>query len=205
MIDWSKISTKELAAELISRMDLFDKEGFLSSDELYRLRCKLGTTICVDAVPVRKKSEGAMEVMAIKRKTGPYAGKFCLIGGILKKDFSIEEGVREHFKNDLGIEIDSITPWNKPIVVCQYQQSSGRESLKDNFLPDPTKDHNIGLVYLVRLKSEEFVFGATSYGSQEVENVLWFSKDAMPPLEEFGYGQGVIFRECLEQAKESRI
>lgn len=197
MIDWLKISTKELAAELTNRVDLFNEDGFLSSDELYRLRCKLGAVICVDSVPVRKRADGTIEAMAIKRKTGPYAGKLCLVGGTVKKGDSIEESARGHFKTDLGVDIDFLTLWDKP--ACLHQLANG--SLKTDFAPDPTKDHVIALVYLVSLKGEKFIFGATPHGGQEVEDIFWFSLDNMPLPEEFGYNNSVVFRKCLLLAK----
>ncbi len=201
MIDWSKINTKELAIELAKRPDLFDQNGFLSTKELYDLRCKLGAVICVDSAPVRKRADGSIEVMAIRRKTGPYAGKFCLVGGIVKKNSSLEESVRSHLKTDLGVEIESLTSWNQPVCAYQYMHPLPDGSLKNDFIIDPTKDHSIGLVYLIRLKNEVFEFGATSYGGQEVGEIIWFSFENMPSPNEFGYNHDIVFRKCLSLAK----
>lgn len=201
-MDWLKVSTKELAVQLMGRQDLFSCCGFLNDTELYQLRCKLGVVICIDSAPVRKRSDGVIEVMAIKRKTGPYSGKFCLVGGIVKKGDSLEESIRSHFRVDLGVEIDFITPWDKPVCLHQYLRPLADGSFKKDFLPDPTKDHVVAPVYLVKLRSEKFTFGITSYGGQEVGDVGWFSSENMPPAEKFGYGHNVVFKKCLERAEE---
>ena len=201
MADLSKISTEELAAELINRPDLFDSGGFLRTNKLYDLRCKLGSVICVDSVPIREGADGSPEVMAIRRKTGPYSGKLCLVGGIVKKGNSIEESVRRHFKTDIGVEIDFIASWEHPACIHQYMRPLPDGNLKTDFAPDPTKDHVIAPVYLVKLKSEAFKFGATPYGGQEAGDVVWFSSKNMPLPEEFGYGHDLVFRKCLSLAK----
>ncbi len=200
MADFSKISTEELALELRKRSDLFNESGFLTTSELYNLRCKLGAVICVDSVPIRKTIYeycSLVEVMAIRRKTGPFAGKLCLVGGIIKKGSSVEESVRQHFRIDLGAEIDFITPWDSPVCLHQDMRPFPDGSLKKDFASDPTKDHVIAPVYLVKLRKENFSFGATPHGGQEVADVVWFSLDNMPPAEEFGYNHDIVFRKCL--------
>ena len=201
MVDLQKISAEELASELLQRTDLFDKDGFLKGDALYKLRCKLGAVVCVDSAPVRKRDDGVIEVMAIKRKTGSYAGKLCLVGGLVKKDSSLEESIRLHFKTDLGLEIDFVTPWDKPACIHQGMRPLSNGGLKVDFIPDPTKDHVIAPVYLVKLKSEKFNFGISPYGGQEVEGVVWFSLEEMPDREEFGYQHDIVFKKCLLLAK----
>lgn len=199
MFDSSKISTEELASELIKRSDLFNENGFLSTNQLYDLRCKLGVVICVDSVPIRKLNDGSIEIMAIRRKTGPYAGKLCLVGGILKKGYSVEESVRQHFKIDLGVEIDFITPWDRPVCLHQDMRPLPDGSLKTDFAPDPTKDHVIAPVYLVKFRSEAFKFGVTPHGGQEVAGTVWFSLKNMPPSSEFGYDHDLVFKKCLSK------
>lgn len=202
MVDWRAASTDALARELAQRPDLFDEGGFLKSQELFRLRCKLGAVVCVDSIPVRSGNDGWVEAMAVRRKTGPYAGKLCLVGGIVKKGMSLEESVREHFRTDLGAEIDFLTPWDHPVTMHQDMPPGTGGILKKDFSPDPTKDHNVVPVYLVKLRGEQFVFGVTRHGGQEVGNIQWFSLENMPNPEEFGYGHDQVFFRGLLRAQQ---
>jgi hypothetical protein len=54
----------------------------------------------------------------------------------------------------------------------------------------------------VRLLTDDFHYGSTELGGQEASGVIWFSLANMPPLEAFGYGQGVYYKKCLEMAEK---
>lgn len=200
-MDWRAASTEALAQELAQRPDLFDEGGFLKSQELFRLRCKLGAVVCVDSIPVRQRN-GVVEAMAVWRKTGPYAGKLCLVGGIVKKGMSLEESVREHFRTDLGADIDFLTPWDRPVTMHQDMPPGTGGILNKDFSPDPTKDHNVTPVYLVTFRDSCFVFGDSRHGGQEVENIQWFSLETMPSPEKFGYGHDLVFLKGLLYAQK---
>ena len=48
---------------------------------------------CVDMIPVRKRG-GKYEIGLIIRGTGPEAGKYCLLGGIMRKGESVTQAIR---------------------------------------------------------------------------------------------------------------
>ena len=196
----SKFTTEELAKEMIARGDFFD--GQLLKNELYKLSIELGIQPCVDGVAVRKWADGACEALAIRRNTGPFAGSLCSVGGRILFEESFECAMRRHFTTDLGVEIAFITPWDKPAAVHQFMRPMADGTILPDFGNDPTRRHDVTIVYIVQLLSEHFTFNKGAHGKQEASSVEWFSLKNMPPLEEFGYGQGVYFKKCLEVAKE---
>jgi ADP-ribose pyrophosphatase YjhB (NUDIX family) len=198
-IHLSEFTSEELAKELIARADFF--EGPFLLPELYRLSIELGIQPCVDGIAVRKQNDGTIEALAIRRSTGPFAGKLCSVGGRILFEESFETAMRRHFLTDLGSPIDFITPWDKPASVYQFMRPQSDNTVLPDFGVDPTRRHDITIVYLVRLLNEQLTFGTTPLGTQEASDVEWFSLAKMPPLEEFGYGQGVYFKKCLEVAE----
>ncbi len=193
----TKFTTEELARELTGRDDLF--EGALLKYEVYKLSVELGIPPCVDGVAVRKR-DGIVEAMAIRRNTGPYTGKLCSVGGRIFFEESFEVAMRRQFTSDLGCEIEFITPWDRPAFVHQFMRPRADGTLLPDFGPEPTRRHNMTIVYLVRLLSEKFTFGSTTHGGQEAGGVEWFSLETMPPASEFGYGQDIYFKKCLQLA-----
>jgi ADP-ribose pyrophosphatase YjhB (NUDIX family) len=194
----SKFTTEELAEELLVRADFFD--GAMLKFMLYRLSIELGIIPCVDGVAVRKRGD-IIEALAIRRNTGPFKGKLCSIGGRILFEESFEQAMRRHAMSDLGTAIEFITPWDKPAAVHQFMRPRTDGSVLPDFGCEPTRRHNMTLIYLIRLKNEHFTFGSTPHGGQEAAAAEWFSLDAMPPPGEFGYGQEVYFKKCLEIAQ----
>lgn len=195
----NKFTSDELAEELIKRDDLF--EGRLLTRALYKLSIELGIQPCVDGVAVRKNGS-EYEALAIRRNTGPFAGKLCSVGGRIFFEESFEQAIRRQFKVDLGCEINLLTPWDRPATVYQFMRPGVDGFVLPNFGPDPTRRHDITLVYIVSLIGDSFTFGHTEHGGQEAASIEWFSLKNMPQANEFGYGQDVYFKKCLLLAEE---
>ena len=193
-----RFSTDELADELASRKDLETRGEF--SDAVYKLNVELGVMACVDGVAVRKR-DGVIEALAIRRNTGPFKGKLCSVGGRIRSEESFEQAIRRHFKTDLNTEIKLLSPWDDPVAVHQLMRPRPDGTVLPDFGSEPRRRHAITIVYLVRLRGEDFTFGSTPYGGQEAESVEWFSLKDMPPPSEFGYGQDAYFRKCLIRAE----
>lgn len=187
-------STEQLVQELMSR-ELVLYNGLLPSP-LYKQRSRLGSLVCVDGCAVRKR-DGLNEAMAIVRGTGAYAGRLCLVGGIVAKHERVEDALQRHFRHDIGCEIE-VDDWLRPASVRQYRTPDSNGQVPEGWLPEPSKEHNFASVYIVRLVNEDMIFGE-KMGGREALTVKWFSLTTMPAESEFGYGQGVIFRHCLEQ------
>ena len=193
-INFSQITTQELAQELINRTDLVQPNGLLSPD-VFTLRAKLGPIICTDGIPVRMH-EGVLQGGLIRRNTGRYRGTLCNIGGTIGLGETIDAALRRHFHTDIGKNITFLDPLGvtQPIGVYQYYG----EGLTKPFLPEPTK-HAVALTYLVSIEDGNFIFGSSEYG-QEASAFEWHSAPLCPTAEEFGYQMREVFLECLNQA-----
>ena len=190
--------TEILAQALVNRVDLVKPDG-LVTPTIFALRLAIGALVCVDAVAVRRL-DGEVQAMAICRKGGPYAGKLCWVGGIIAKQEHIQNAVQRHFRDDLALEVEMLTPWDRPLHIHQDMRPVNGAVLAD-FNPEPTKDHNIGLVYLVRIIAGAPRPGTTAYG-QEASGVEWLSANNIPSDDAFAYGSGESFRACLAAAEK---
>lgn len=197
--DLSKLSSEDLAKELLTRNDFF--VGDFLTPNIYTLSIELGIPPCVDGVAVRKRQDGVIEALTITRNTGPFKGMLCSVGGRIFFEESFETAMRRQFMTDLGANIEFITPWDQPAAVHQFMRPQADGTVLPNFGVEPTRRHNITIVYMVRLLTDDFHYGSTQAGGQEASSVTWFSLANMPPLEAFGYGQGVYYKKCLELAE----
>lgn len=195
----SQFTSEELARELLTRT-LVNEQGLLSK-ELYELRMALGTLVCVDGIPLRYNSSGDPELMAIRRNTGPYKGKLCYVGGIVPKGAPLKMALEQHFKRDLGLDIGF--SYNM-VFVCEYLRPDSLGNTPDHFLPEPTKDHNVGITYVVKIVDDQQINYGVGTGGQEASGVVWFSEDNMPSDEEFGYGQSRGYRKVFDKLKINR-
>jgi len=61
---------------------------------------------CVDAILINKKNE----FLLVKRSILPYKNKWCLPGGIIKRNQKILDKLDEIGKKELGIKFESVKP-----------------------------------------------------------------------------------------------
>ena len=191
----AKIS--DLVGELLSRTDLIREDGSLEP-LVWALRVRLGIIPCVDSIAIRNGEGGNKEALAILRNTGPYAGRYCVVGGIVRTGESIEDAVRRHWGTDLGCKINFITPWNKPRSVHQHCPPEASGNMKKDFYPEPTKN-SIGLFHIVEVTDESGILGSTTYGGQEAGHYTWFTKETLPPAEKFAYGFHALYKDLLNE------
>ncbi|MDZ4286120.1 MAG: hypothetical protein U1A23_04270, partial [Candidatus Sungbacteria bacterium] len=118
-IDLSPIATKELIQELNRRTTLMQSNGLLSPDA-FRLRAKLGAIVCTDGVPIRMH-EGVLQAGLIRRNTGDYQGKLCLIGGVVALGETLDTALRRHFRTDIGKEISFLDSRGACCPCAAYQ------------------------------------------------------------------------------------
>ena len=193
----SGIDTDTLARELLSRTDYVLGPGFLI-EPVYKLRIELGPIPCVDAIALRMQG-GEYEALAIRRATGFYKGRLCTVGGSILLGETFEAAIARHFKTDIGVEVQLLCPPQEPAMALQYY-SPGKDGVaKDGFLPEPAK-HSVAFLYPVRLIHEAYSYGETGHGGQEAGSVEWLRLRALPPADEFGYGQRVAFEHILTNA-----
>ncbi len=205
----SSVSTDALAQELVGRSDLFTEDGLLRPP-MFAVMDALGIRVCVDGAPLRKNSRGKAELMAIRRGTGPYAGKLCLIGGgVANKQIngviqpeSISEALSRHFMTDLGTTVNILNQ-TVPQYVQQEMRSTATYDVRPDFVLNPNSRHLIALRYLVSLP-DDFTptYGSTTLGGQEATDIEWFTKATMPSAQEFGYDMINTYDSFFEQAHQ---
>lgn len=209
------VAIDSLVSEVMRRRDeLLMPQGWLTK-EAFDLADFLGTRVCVDGIPARVNDQNDVELMAIRRNTGPYTGKLTLIGGGVGRvegdndewvPESTEEALRRHFKADLGLEIEPVGSWQKPDFLAQEMRAVDG-LIKPNFFPNPNSRHLIAARYIVSLKDDSgpAVFGSTEFGGQEASDVIWFTEPEMPESSEFGYGHDVTYRTMFPVARDLLI
>jgi ADP-ribose pyrophosphatase YjhB (NUDIX family) len=182
--DLSKIPINELTGALLLRIgELFVKNWLIPS--AFSLHKVMGPVVCIDGIPWRRNEDGVVELMAMRRRTGPFPGKLVLIGGTIAKGESFKDALQRHFRDDFGIEIKMS---DEPLCMTQY-----RTGEPDNqWLQDPGKDHVVSPVYLIH--------GISKIPQQSLNGDLveWFSRDLMPSDSEFGYGTERVYRKAFE-------
>jgi hypothetical protein len=203
-------TTQELLGEILNRPqeDMIKPGGFVY-DNAYKLLDLLGTRVCVDAAPVRYNERGDVELMAILRGTGKLAGKLCLMGGGVQRTEqgghevpeSFQEALNRHSKTDLGVGVDAVGSWDKPHMLASDMRPVDGH-VRPGFFDNPNSRHLVALRWLVQLESEEFAFGSTELGGQEVEGVKWFTKADMPEFDKFGYNHDVTYRHMFSIAHD---
>lgn len=210
MADISGVSTEALAAELATRDDLFGADGRLG-DGAFKLADTLGTRVCVDGAPVRLVDDSdsdhhrRLELMAIRRGTGPYAGNLCLVGGGVRRvkedgqPESFEEALGRHFRTDLGWEIEPLEGWERPHHLAQDMRPDDDGEVQPGFTPNPASGHLVAARFIVKVTDgeQEPTFGSTDVGGQEAVGVQWFSQQDMDDLVNdpgFGYGHEQTYR-----------
>lgn len=204
MMSLTECSTKDLAEALLKRTDLFNAEGVLPI-ELYKLLRRVVPILCADAIPLRRK-EGRIEAMATVRGFGPEVGKFLSIGGRLRRmpdgqpPESLEDCLRRHVRTDVGCEIRFLTDWDKPVTVAQYAPPI--DGVIPRHFNREFDAHLVSLFYPVELIGEPNKFGSTTHGGQEATGILWFTKDAMPAAELFGYSTHRQYLAIFEWAEK---
>lgn len=172
--DLSKVTAEELLAALLTRTSELFKERNWLIPAMFKLRGATGPVICIDGIPWRRNEAGEVELMALRRRTGPFPKKLVLIGGTVAKGESLQDALKRHFQDDFGVIIKME---ENPFCMSQYH----RDEPDDKWLQDSGKDHVVSPVYLVNIQSN------TPIQSLQGDPVEWFAKDTMPSDEEFGY------------------
>lgn len=182
--DLSEVTVEELLAALLMRASELFKEKNWLIPAMFKLRMITGPVVCIDGIPWRRNKAGDVELMAMRRCTGPFPGKLVLIGGTVAKGESLQFALQRHFKDDFGVEIEMS---EEPLCMTQYR----KDEPDNQWLQDPGKDHVVSPVYLVQIREE-----APSQSVQG-DSVEWFSKETMPPDKEFGYATEQLYHRAF--------
>ena len=122
----------------------------------------------VDVVVIEK---GA--VLLIKRGKEPFKGKWCLPGGFVEENESVEQAAEREVKEETGIDVNLVG------VLGVYS--------------DPNRDerHTVSIAFLA------FPKGRVKLKKQpnEVKEIKWFDISDLPPL---GFDHCKIVRDAIE-------
>ncbi len=186
--DLAHVSTAQLIATLLGReAELFDANNRLTPDA-FELRKTLGVATCVDGIPWRVNESKKIELMALRRSTGPYPGKLVLIGGTILLGESLREALSRHFRDDFGVAIDIA---DDPFTASQYRKEA--PDAEGEWLQDPGKKHVVAPVYLVTIKH-----GTPSH-STGCDPVEWITLEQLNEMDndEFGYSVHSLYHKAF--------
>jgi hypothetical protein len=144
-----------------------DKNSGLIPEDKYQLIKELTPLPHVDLVFLRKASDGNWETLIFDRKTGPWAGKSCLIGGRQRKG--------EHIIRTIARQADEVGSRVRVLAPFRLDFPSYIDSSTDQ---DPEKQATT-LVYPV------VIAGGTKnevpdIKSNEVDSPRWVSVNNLP-------------------------
>ncbi len=140
----------------------FIKSGLLSNEEWEEVKNKVPLPHA-DLVVLKNDETRGQEVLLLKRKTGPWEGTWCLIGGRQRKNESLADLIKRQAA-EIGVEVGVIGPFspNFPATV------------EDRLNQDSEKQATT-LVYPVKIVSGEVVAK-----SEEVGELKWFPIGNLP-------------------------
>ncbi|MFA6107080.1 MAG: NUDIX hydrolase [Patescibacteria group bacterium] len=130
----------------------------------------------VDAIVARGN-----EILIVKRSAEMFqAGKYCLPGGFIEHDESVEEAVKREVMEETGYEVKMAKLLF--IVDAPERNEAGRQ--------------NISFVFLLEAGEK------TGEPDHEVSEVLWRKLDGLPPAEEFTFDHYRIISEYKKSLKQ---
>lgn len=160
------------------------------SDDDYRRVQRSVPIACVDIAPLRLSTGGAIESIGLILRDTPHQGRrWCLVGGRILRDESLVAAAGRHLRQTLGdgvrftIEADA-----QPVYVSQYFTSRREVGVID------PRQHSIAMNYLVAVAGPIAPTG-------EAHAFQWFTPEALPGPDEFGFEQDRVLAECLRRLR----
>lgn len=118
--------------------------------------------VCIDLVVLRNNRS---EVLLVKRKIEPEAGKWCLIGGRMLLGEKLPMTIKRQSQRELGVNVSIIPPFepNFPAFI------------DDNPKADPQK-HAVALTYPVTISPDSTL----NLEGPEFSETKWFRLSTLP-------------------------
>ncbi len=130
----------------------------------------------VDAIVARGN-----EILIVKRSAKMFqAGKYCLPGGFIEHDESVEEAAKREVREETGYETRVVKLLF--IVDAPERNEAGRQNIAFVFLLEPLEK--------------------TGEPDHEVSEVLWRRLDDLPPEKDFAFDHFKIISEYKKFLKE---
>jgi ADP-ribose pyrophosphatase YjhB (NUDIX family) len=157
-------------------------DRWIPDEEYLMIRSRV-PIVCVDLLPV--SDESRTRIGLIRRQTYNQRQGWCLIGGAVLIDESLDNAVIRHLKATLGAGISIVPSTLRMVTVAEYFRQ-----LRPGSLYDPRK-HAIALTYLGVCTGDPVPVG-------EACEFQWFTTDNLPLTTEFGFGQGRVVHRLLK-------
>lgn len=136
--------------------------------------------VCVDLVIIRNIRSNKPEVLLVKRKIYPEAGRWCVIGGRVLKGETLAGAIRRQAKRELGLTVSVIPPWTDHAPLYVFDSPK----IKD-------QKHPITLSYPIAVKGGQLrLFGP------EFSHAKWFLIKKLPKNMGFFHREEVIRAEA---------
>jgi ADP-ribose pyrophosphatase YjhB (NUDIX family) len=144
---------------------------------------------CVDVLPLRN-AEGSPQEVGLIWRPAPVDQHWCLIGGRILRNESVEEAQQRLLTDSLGPHIRWRSRTNEqPIYVAQYFPHK-----RAGYPRDPRK-HAVALTYVVDLDGRIEPSGEAAGGFR------WFASDSLSSVD-FGFEQGLVVERCLAALRD---
>jgi ADP-ribose pyrophosphatase YjhB (NUDIX family) len=147
---------------------------------------------CVDVLPFRRESGGALEIGLIRRGTPHQGRRWCLIGGRLQFGETLAEAAGREIAEALGGGVGySLLGDGQPFTVVQYLPVEGQGQYFD------PRQHAVSLTYAAELSG-------TPSPQGEALDFRWFAVAGLPGPDSIGFGQRPLIVECCERLAAAR-
>ena len=147
--------------------------GWIPEDEWQQIQATVPVA-CVDVLVWRRVGgAGQRDVGLILRDTPHQGPRWCLVGGRVLLDESLDAAVRRQLLDTLAtgpVDVD-----DQPAFVAEYARGTGPG-------PHDPRKHAIGMTWAVQL-------AGTPSPRHEALDFRWFPESALPEL---GFGQGRV-------------
>ncbi len=178
------VSTEDLMKYLHDRMTPLEKLVW----PYYDLVPALTPLPCVDSVPVRRYG-GDLQIGLGLRGSGYYSRRWWIFGGRIKMGESFGIALTRIIRTDLGVGFHLALgnqTWNRPVFVSQQGPTAVELLPGEVWGHEPSKQCPSN-TYVVELESDNFKFGSTPHGGQEILEVRWFRPSEIP-WDDLAYG-----------------
>ncbi len=143
--------------------------------------------VCTDIVPLRLDASGEIERIGLIFRETPHQGRrWCLVGGRVFRNESLNEAVARQLRETLGESLRYQVPLDvQPLYVSQYFTHEREVGVYD------PRQHAVAMNYCVAVEGEAMAQG-------EALRFEWFAPEDLPIADTFGFGQDRILTACLK-------
>lgn len=162
------------------------RPGFLDQEtyELVRASVPIAS---VDLLPWRTDGD-SRQVLLIRRRDRRGRPCWCWIGGRVHIDETLADAIERHLLETIGADlvIGRFDP-SRPDAVIEYARIPRDDG------PYDEAQHSLGMTYLIPTN------GGSVQPAGEAMDAEWFAIDALPPADEFSFGQSNCIRDLASQ------